>query len=198
MQGLERGAWLDGQLVERQVIRRQRERLAQFGPPGWQRLAWTRIDQVERNAWEDRPRRFPKPRSPARAECCRPSNCSAAGSRLWTPIETRLTPASRNAANRPASTLVGLASRVISISSAGWKRRRASSISVGDRVRLPSGWACRRRRRSSSACGGRGARPPRPARARSAARKRACGMRSRTWELKSQYGHLARQNGQWI
>ena len=27
---------------------------------------------------------------------------------------------------------------------------------------------------------------------------RLVGMRSRTWLLKSQYGHLARQNGQWI
>jgi len=33
---------------------------------------------------------------------------------------------------------------------------------------------------------------------RSAAAKRAWSMRSRTWLLKSQYGHLARQNGQWI
>jgi hypothetical protein len=31
-----------------------------------------------------------------------------------------------------------------------------------------------------------------------AAPKRACGTGARTWELKSQYGHLARQNGQWI
>ena len=62
----------------------------------------------------------------------------------------------------------------------------------------PSGSACRRRRRSSPAAGGRAAPPPTPARARSAAANRACGMRSRTCELKSQYGHLARQNGQWI
>ena len=34
------------------------------------------------------------------AECCRPSIRSAAGSRLCTPIETRFTPASRNAAKR--------------------------------------------------------------------------------------------------
>ena len=30
------------------------------------------------------------------------------------------------------------------------------------------------------------------------ARNRACGSVSRTWLLKSQYGHLARQNGQWM
>jgi len=112
-------------------------------------------------------------------------------------METRLTPAWRNAANRPASTLVGLASRVISISSAGWKALVASSISaatVSGCIRLgvpppkkmePSR---RRPRRAASQASSR----------RNAARKRACGMRSRTCELKSQYGHLARQNGQWI
>ena len=33
---------------------------------------------------------------------------------------------------------------------------------------------------------------------RKAATIRACGILSRTWELKSQYGHLERQNGQWM
>ena len=130
-------------------------------------------------------------------ECCRPSRASASGSRLCTPSETRFTPAARNAANRPASTLVGLASSVISMSGSGSNAALASAIraaTVSGSIRLgvpppkkiePS---CRRPSRAASQASS----------ARSAARKRACGIASRTWELKSQYGHFARQNGQWM
>src|SRR5438445_167389 len=51
-------------------------------------------------------------------ECSRPRKPSAAGSNACTPSETRLTPVSVNAAKRPASTEVGLASSVISSSAA--------------------------------------------------------------------------------
>ena len=135
MHRLELRARLDGELVERQMIRRQRERLAQFGPPGFERLARPRIDQIERDAREDRPRRLQRG-DRLRRRVLPSEHHSAAGSRLCTPIDTRFTPASRNAANRPASTLVGLASSVISMSSAGANRRRASVDQRGHRVRL--------------------------------------------------------------
>ena len=55
---LELRARLDRELVERQMIRRQRECLAQLRPPGLERLAGPRIDQIERDAREYRPRRL--------------------------------------------------------------------------------------------------------------------------------------------
>ncbi len=43
-------ARFDGELVEREVVRRQREGPAQFGAPGGLVLAWPRVDQVEGQA----------------------------------------------------------------------------------------------------------------------------------------------------
>lgn len=52
--------------------------------------------------------------SASEALWARPRNFSEASSNAWMPSDTRLTPAARNPAKRPASTEVGLASSVIS------------------------------------------------------------------------------------
>ena len=189
---------LDGELVQRQMVRRQRQRLAQLGPPAPQRLAGPGVDQVERHAREDRARRSPAPRSPAppnaagRACAALPDRGSARRSR---PGSRRRRGTRRSA---PASTLVGIGlQRDLDIVAPASNSAPASSISaatVSGSIRLgvppPKKIEVSRRRPSRSAS--------HASSRRSAARKRACGMRSRTCELKSQYGHLARQNGQWI
>ena len=52
----ERRAGLDGQLIERQMLGRFRDRALEFGGPGLQRLARARINQIERITLEDRAR----------------------------------------------------------------------------------------------------------------------------------------------
>ena len=46
-------ALFDGELVERQMVRRQGQRLPQFRPPRGFRLLRAGVDEVERDAWED-------------------------------------------------------------------------------------------------------------------------------------------------
>ena len=65
----------------------------------------------------------PAPPAPRRARasavsCSRPRKARSRSFRAWTPKETRFTPAARNPRNRSASTEVGLASSVISMSGA--------------------------------------------------------------------------------
>ena len=58
MQGLELRPRLDRELVQRQMVGGQRQCLAQFHPPRFERLARACADHVERDAREDRPRRL--------------------------------------------------------------------------------------------------------------------------------------------
>ncbi len=143
------------------------------------------------------PRAISSAASASAALCWRPSARNAASSSACTPSDSRFTPACRNAASRAASTLVGFASSVISRSGAGSNSRRASSIKTATvcgaiRLGVPP----------PKKIDASGRRPSRAAShassARNAAAKRTCGIASRTWLLKSQYGHLARQNGQWM
>ena len=114
------------------------------------------------------------------------------------PSDSRLTPAAAKPAKRSASAELGLASRVISRSGATGPVRFHASISaatvsggISDGVPPPKkiehDLAVRRQRGLA-------------ARDRRAARRvqRASSIRSRTWLLKSQYGHFDRQNGQWM
>ena len=50
----ELGAVLDGELVEREVVGGERERLGEFGFPGGRALPGAGIDEIERGAREDR------------------------------------------------------------------------------------------------------------------------------------------------
>ena len=91
----ERRVLLDGELIEREMLARLRERALELGGPRLRRLSRTRIDQVERIALEDRARdrdrgeRLVAPNAAGRAAL------SAASSSACTPSETRLTPAAR-------------------------------------------------------------------------------------------------------
>ena len=179
------------------MIRRERQRLAQFRPPRVRRLARPRIDQVERDARETPPAPSPAPRSPAprSAPAQQPQRRRIEALHAdRDPVHPGI--AERREAPRLDAGRIGL-QRDLDVVRPASNSRRASSISaatVSGSIRLgvpppkkieASG---RRPSRSASHASSR----------RSAARKRACGMRSRTCELKSQYGHLARQNGQWI
>ena len=193
----EGGARLDRQLVERQMLAGERQRLAQLLVPGGERLAGPRIDQIERIPGKvSRARRIAAIASSR--SCRRPRNRSAAGSSAWMPSDSRLTPAAANAAKRSASAEFGLASSVISRSGAAGhsardaldqrrdrlgrhQRRRAAAEE--DRHDL----ALRHQRGLPVEIGEQGARSSAPP-----------SIRSRTWLLKSQYGHFDRQNGQWI
>ena len=91
----EAGAGLDRELVEREVVDGQRERAAELGSPVGEGLALAGVDQVEADPREDR-RGRPRRRATASAvSCSRPSARRSASFSACTPIERRLTPASR-------------------------------------------------------------------------------------------------------
>ena len=136
MHRLELRAGLDRELVERQMIRRQRQRLAQFRPPGGRASGPAAHRSGRTRCAETSPARSPARRSPAPPNAAGRASAAPPASRLCTPIETRFTPASRNAAKRAASTLVGLASSVISMSSAGVEQPPRIVDQRGDRLRL--------------------------------------------------------------
>ncbi len=63
-------------------------------------------------------------RRASRSSWMRPSACRCCGSKLWIPIESRLTPSARKSANFCASNVPGLASSVISASGDSGRRAR--------------------------------------------------------------------------
>ncbi len=67
---VERRAGLDGQLVGRDVLGAQRQRLAELGAPGARRLAGTGVDQVDRQAREDAAPRSRRRGAPRRRRGC--------------------------------------------------------------------------------------------------------------------------------
>ena len=96
MQRGERRPGLDGELVERQMLACEGQRLAKLRAPGRRRLAGPRIDQIEGEALERVARatsiaaqRFLRPCAGGRARADRASSSDC------TPSETRLTPAAR-------------------------------------------------------------------------------------------------------
>ena len=111
-------------------------------------------------------------------------------------MDSRLTPASRKPRNRAASTDVGLASSVISAPSASVQPPAMAPITaatVSGAIRLgvpPPKNTVSTTRPGTSAAVARIS-------ATSARRQRSWSTPPRTWLLKSQYGHLAAQNGQW-
>ena len=105
---VERGAGLDGQLVGRDVLGAQRQRLAELGAPGVRRLAGPGVDQVDREAREGAARRPRRRGAPSAASWLRPRKASAASSSDCTPSDSRFTPAAAKAAKRPASASVGI------------------------------------------------------------------------------------------
>jgi hypothetical protein len=100
-------------------------------------------------------------------------------------METRFTPASRKAAKRPASALVGLASSVISASGSRRNSRPAAAMSAATlsgaiRLGVPPPKKMEVTRLGPSRAASHSSS------ASSAWRIRAWGRASRTWELKSQ------------
>src|SRR6266850_3847158 len=127
----------------------------------------------------------------------RPSALRCAGSKLWTPIDSRLTPAARKSANFCASKVPGLASSVISASGASGSLARIADSSS-----------------SSARADSREGVPP-PKKTVYIGLPQTCGSASSrsaisdatysrsgispfvSWELKSQYGHLRTHHGIW-
>ena len=154
VQRLVGGAGFDGQLVERQMVGGQRQRLAvKFRPPrlpasgrGGRRSGRTRA------RGKLAPGHLQRQRSPGRRNAgVRAGRRSAVVADDCTPSDSAVhAGVAAKAARRPASTLVGLASSVISSSGSGAEQAaRIGDQQSGRRCRGPSGWGCRRRRRST-------------------------------------------------
>src|SRR5712691_8890389 len=113
------------------------------------------------------------------------------------PSDSRLMPAAAKPVKRSASAELGLASKLTSRSgatghSALTRETSAATVSGGikDGVPPPKKIEATSRSGASAAWRSRSA--------ISAWVHRAASIFSRTWLLKSQYGHFDRQNGQWI
>ena len=78
VQRVEGRAFLDGQLVERQMVGGVADRLFELGRPGLERLAGPRIDQVEGQARKDLARQSDRLSAPPSTLCSRPRNCRSA------------------------------------------------------------------------------------------------------------------------
>ncbi len=122
---------------------------------------------------------------PSREECARPRKARAVSSKLCSPSDSRLTPATVRSAKRAASTELGLASSVISTSADGLQWPQAASISaatiagsISDGVPPPKKTEVSVRPGSSRASWDRSA--------RRASRHSSWSMDERTWLLKSQ------------
>src|SRR5271170_8027861 len=113
------------------------------------------------------------------------------------PSESRLIPAAAKPAKRWASAELGLASRLTSRSgmtghNALTRSTSAATVSGGIKDGVPPPKKIEATARSGTSADWR-------SRSASNARvQRAASTLSRTWLLKSQYGHFDRQNGQWI
>ena len=195
MQSEERRAFLDGELIERQMLGGFRNRQLQFVGPHLRRLVGAGVDQVERVAVECRARDRHRIERLARAV--------QASQRFQRSIIQRLH-AERHpvdaggaiAAERVASTLVGLASSVTSTSGA-----TGQCLPIASRI-APTVCGCHQRRRAAAEKDRRdfAARRARGevsiSRAKAATKRGSSIGACRTWLLKSQYGHFDRQNGQ--
>ena len=193
----ERGVRLDRQLVERQVRRREGERRVEVGAAARRRLPGQRVHQVEVEGVEGARASSIAARAWA-ASWTRPSACSAASSKLCTPIDSRVTPAARKARKRSRSKVPGFASSVTS--------RPGSSGSAGADVGRAGG-RCRRREQARRAAADEdGVHAPAPDERQrrfevgdqrvDVARCGGHGVAARSsCELKSQYGHFFRHHG---
>src|SRR3954462_4087465 len=135
------------------------------------------------------------PRRASAAEWMRPSAVSIPSSKLCTPSEMRFTPASRKPRKRPASTVPGFASKVISaMGSTGMRARMAESsgsMASGEKrlgVPPPMKTLTMRRPHTEGSNVSRSAISFATYSASGSAPPRSC-------ELKSQYGHLRTHHG---
>ena len=139
----EGGPRLDGQLIGRKVVDGHGQRLRQFAAPMGAVPILPGIDQIKLTRVKQS-RAISKAARASATECIRPRRRRSSSLSACTPSR-RGSPRLGKGAEAPVSTLVGLASSVISISLAKGHASRAAR-SRRRRCRASSGWACRRQK----------------------------------------------------
>ena len=122
---------VEGQRVEREVVRRERQRLVERDHPGRDRLVRDVVQQVEADRADARlrvPRR--RPRRRPRGDDGGPSRRSSLGIPLWAPSDSRVTPGAMLGGGVAALVGPGLASSVTSAPGASPNRSRTRSMSA--------------------------------------------------------------------
>ena len=136
---------VEGQGVQRQVVRRELERRIERRHPAIERSVRDVVQQVQADRRDARlARRTRRPASRRRARWRRPSRVSVGSAIAWAPSDSRVTPARRMAAASPRSSGPGLASMVISAFLREPEARADVLDQAGRARRSEASTACRR------------------------------------------------------